>query len=60
MYSVANMEEAAARVLIAVPKPPAPPTGDALGTWFIFAGFTAVVFVVLIIINRRAKKKDRQ
>ncbi len=40
--------------------PPAPPTGDALGTWFIFAGFTAVVFVVLIRINKRAKKKDRQ
>ncbi len=50
------MEEAAARVLIAVPKPPAPPTGDRLIVWVSLMALCLAASAVLAVKIRRTKE----
>ena len=53
VYSADNKEEAAARVLIAVPKPPAPPTGDSMLLW---TGIMAAALGLAALMLRRKEK----
>ena len=52
IYAADNTEEPAAKVLIAVPKPPAPPTGDDLLLWAALMAIMLTASVVLIIDRR--------
>ncbi len=57
VYSADNKEEAAARVLIAVPKPPAPPTGDSMLFWT--AIMAAAVGLAALMLRRKEKDVKR-